>query len=87
MLKFTKGHNYVQITGGVTFPFSTHCLKMLYICTKFQENISKGFKVIKRCGYILKVTKGHNSVNTLGGIMLLFLSILSDNALYLYQVL
>ena len=27
---------------------SVHCLMMLSICTKFQENISKGFRVIER---------------------------------------
>ena len=28
-------------------PFSAYHLMALYICSKFQENISKGFKVIK----------------------------------------
>ena len=28
--------------------FSAHCLIMLYICTKFRENILKGFRVIER---------------------------------------
>ena len=36
---------------------------------------------------ILKFAKGHNSVKYVGGIMVLVLSTLSDNALYLYQVL
>ena len=34
-----------------------------------------------------EIYKGHNSVKTAGGIMLLALSTLSDDALYLYQVL
>ena len=71
----------------------------LYICTKFQENISKGFKVIKRAHTeifrvikrmqfcILKFSKGHNSVNSVDGVMVLILSTLSDDVLYLYQVL
>ena len=63
---------------------SAHYLMMLYICTKFQENISKGFRVIKS---ILKFSKGHNSVNSEGGVMALVLSTLSDGVLYLYQVL
>ena len=33
-----------------------------------------------------KFTKGHNSVNTVDGVMVLNLCTLSDNALYLYQV-
>ena len=36
---------------------------------------------------ILKFSKGHNSVNSVGGVILIVLSILSDNVLYLYQVL
>ena len=57
----------------------------LYICTKFQENISKGFRVL--CRHILKFTKGHNSIKNVDGVMVLVLCILPDNALYLSQVL
>ena len=32
------------------------------------------------------MSKGHNSVNSVGGVMLLVLSTLSDSVLYLYQV-
>ena len=35
---------------------------------------------------ILKFSKGHNSVNSVGGVMVLVLSKLSDSVLYLYQV-
>ena len=35
--------------------------------------------------YILKFTKGHNSVITVGGVMLIVLCTFSDDALYLYQ--
>ena len=38
-------------------------------------------------GWSLKFAKGHNSVQNLDGVMVLVLSTLSDNALYLYQVL
>ena len=34
---------------------------------------------------ILKFSKGHNSVNSVGGVMALALSTLSDGTLYLYQ--
>ena len=36
---------------------------------------------------ILKFSKGHNSVNNVGGVMALVLFTLSDSVLYLYQVL
>ena len=36
---------------------------------------------------ILKFAKGHNSVKNIGGVMVLALPILSDNTLYLFQVL
>ena len=36
---------------------------------------------------ILKFLKGHNSVYSVGGVMVLVLFTLSDNVLYLYQVL
>ena len=35
----------------------------------------------------LKFSKGHNSVNSVGGVMILVLFILSDSVLYLNQVL
>ena len=41
ILKFTKGHNYVKTVSTATLPFSAYCLLMLYICIKFQENISQ----------------------------------------------
>ena len=36
---------------------------------------------------MLKFLKGHNSVNSVGRVMILVLSTLSDCVLYLYQVL
>ena len=36
---------------------------------------------------ILKFSKGHNSVNSVGGVMALVQSTLSDGVLYLHQVL
>ena len=50
--------------------FSAHHLIALYICTKFQENISKGYRVIKRLNFV-KFTKGHNSIKNVGGVMVL----------------
>ena len=36
---------------------------------------------------MLKFSKGHNSVNSVSGVMVLALSTLPDSVLYLYQVL
>ena len=53
-MKFLKGQNSVKKCSGVIVTFSAHCLIMLYICTKFRENISKGSEVIeqKRFSYL-----------------------------------
>ena len=67
---------------------SAYHLIMLYICAKFQENISKGFQSYQEDAVcILKFSKGHNFVNSVGGVMAFVLSTLSDGVLYLYQVL
>ena len=46
--------------GIVVLPFSAHCLKKLDICIKFQK-ISQRVSELWS-GYILKLTKGHNSI-------------------------
>ena len=43
--------------------------------------------LLKGCGFILKFSKEHNFVNSVGGVMVLVLLTLSDNGLYLYQIL
>ena len=45
--KFSKGHNSVKKVDGLWFLFCAHCLMMFYICTKFDENILDGIKVIE----------------------------------------
>ena len=43
--KLTKGHNSLKtVVGVMVLNLNTH-LMVLYICTKFQENISKGFTI------------------------------------------
>ena len=57
---------------------------MLYICTKFHENISKGFRVTELTQFLIsKFSKGHHSIKNVGGIMImvLILCLLSDDAL------
>ena len=38
------GHSYIKTTVGVTILVLSHRRLKLYICTKFSENISKGFQ-------------------------------------------
>ena len=55
---------------------------MLYICTKFHENISKGFRVTQLTQFLVsKFSKRHRSVENIGGVMILVLKV-SDHALY-----
>ena len=67
--------------------FSAYCLMLLYICIKFHENISMGFRAIEGLLFPYSgFSKGHNSVKIVGTVMALVLCILSDLALYLYKV-
>ena len=56
---------------------------VVYICTKFHENILHGNQVIE---WTLFPSKGHNSVKIVGGVLILVLCTSSDDGLYLYQV-
>ena len=71
--------------------FSAHPLIMLYILIKLCESISKSFRVtdskIRLTLRWSQFTKGHNSVNTVGGVMLPVLCTSSDDALLiLYNI-
>ena len=67
--------------------FSTHFLNMLYICTKCHENISQGFRVMKRLDFqYSEFSKGHNSVKNVERSMIFALCISSNHVLYLYNV-
>ena len=58
-----------------------------YFCTKFRENILDSIKVTAPTRFLQEnISKGYDSVNTIGGIMVLFLCTLSDDGLYLYKV-
>ena len=65
--------------------FSAHHLMTLHICTKCQENISKDFKVIEQTHTKIS-TRAYFHINV-GGVTVLVLCKLPDNALYLRQVL
>ena len=84
--QFTKRHHSVKTVNGVmVLNLCTSPDDALYLY-QFQENISKGFRIIERLrfGY-LQFSKGHNSVNNVGGVIVLVLSTSSDGVLYLYQ--
>ena len=60
---------------------------MVYICTKYHENILEGIKVIEQTQFSKeKNSKGQNSVNNIGGVTVLVLCTPSDGGLYLYKV-
>ena len=60
---------------------------MLYICTKFHENISEGFRVTGLTQFLIsKFLKRQRSVENIGGVMILVFNTFSDHALYLYKV-
>ena len=57
---------------------------MLYICIKFHENISMGFRVIEGLKFqYSKFSKGHNSVKDLGEVIVLVQSANSLMMLYI----
>ena len=48
MRKISKGHNSVKVYVEFRFLFSAHCLMMVCICTKFNENILNCIRVMER---------------------------------------
>ena len=51
--QFTKGQNSVKTVNVVTvLNLCTSSDDVLFFCTKFQENISKGFRVIERMRFV-----------------------------------
>ena len=86
----TKEHNSMTTIHGVTVLVSAHRLIMVYICTRFRENIliETWFQSYEADAIsILIITKGHNSVNTVYGATVLVLCTLSNHGLNVYQVL
>ena len=69
------------------FLFSAHRVMMVYICTKFHENILHGIKVIKRTRIQSeKFQRAIILLKNVGGVSVLVLCTSSDDGLYLYQV-
>ena len=50
--QFTKGHNSIKTVMELWYLISAYHLMVLYICTKFHENIAKGFRVIERMQFV-----------------------------------
>ena len=50
--QFTQGHNSVKTVNVVMVLNLCTSSDVLYICTKFQENISKAFRVIERMRFV-----------------------------------
>ena len=75
----------MKTIGRVMKPFSAHHLITLYIYTHFKKISPRVSELFS--GHILKFTKEHHSIKNVGGVMILILCTLTDNALYLSQVL
>ena len=60
---------------------------MVYICTKFHENILDSIKLKSGNDFHSKISKGYNSVKDVGRVTILFFCTLSDGSLYFYKVL
>ena len=84
-LKDTKGNNSAKLKMEQWLLFSAYHLMLLHICSKIMK-ISltvQSFRIDTI--FILNTTKENNSEKN-GGVMVLVLCILSDDALYLFQV-
>ena len=62
--KISKGHNSIKMYVECRFLFSAHCLIMVYICTKFHENILNGIRVMERTGKVNRRTSGQMDIQT-----------------------
>ena len=56
--KFQRGIIQYKMYMELQFFFFAHYLMVVYICTKFHENIFNGIKVIERTRLICKYFKG-----------------------------
>ena len=70
----------MKTVDRVMQPFSAHHLITVYISTKFQENMSKCFRVIEQTH--TKIYKGAYFHKNVVGVTVLDLCTLPDNALY-----
>ena len=74
--KFLEGHYSVKNVGGVTvLVFSAHRLMVVYICTNFMKKFSTVLKLLSDMIFRAKISKEHNSVKNVGGVMFFSLNI------------
>ena len=60
---------------------------LLYICTKFHENIHDSIQVIAQTRFSLgKIQMGHNFTKNVSGVTVLVFRTLSDTSLFFYPV-
>ena len=86
--KFTKGHNSVKTVNGVMV--LNLCISSddaLYLYQLSRKYLKEFQSYREDAVSILKFSKEHNYVCSVGGVMAPVLSMLSDDVLYLYQVL
>ena len=87
MPEIKKENNSAKNVSGVPVLISAKWLVMLYICTKFRENISKRYQSYRADTIsILKITKENNSAKNVGRATVVNLCMSSGHALYLCQV-
>ena len=88
ILKITKGNNYPKKVGGVTvFNLCTSSGHASYLCQVSCNYLKQHQSYKADTISILKITKGNNSPNNVGGVTVFNLCTSSGHALYFYQVL
>ena len=65
--------------------FPSHYLIMVYICTTFLGNILNGSELWSVYNFSV-ITKGHNTVKIVCGVIVLLFCILSNHGLRMYRV-
>ena len=86
-----RGENPKAYQSELRFLCFANCIMMIYICTKFQENISNSFQVTEWTqkyyrNHYFQSSKGHNSKSRLTRVTVLVFCTLSHNALHLCEV-
>ena len=87
IVKFQRGITTNPYRQELQFLCCAGCLMMLYISMKFNDDILNCFQVIEWTGnYYFLISKGNNSKNIQKRVMVLVVCMLSDYALYFYEV-